>query len=155
MQEPLPLPHLVKRPLQQVRRKRQAEKAFDFFTKMLLNRKRFRLSELQRTSGYTIGTVEMYVSKKWYWFLSSHEFAFYQVTDQFRGYTLEQFEDDLRQKKKLKPSKELDVQPKHEVQQVVVAAYTSRLFVLLLAIMWWYRVSRRYRVRIWRISLPL
>jgi hypothetical protein len=38
---------------------------------------------------------------------------------------------------------------------LTVSSRTASLLVLLLAILWWYRLSRRYRLRVWRLSVPL
>jgi len=122
---------------------------------MMQAQKRFRLTDLERATDYTVGTIEGHISKKWHWFLAVSHAGYWVKPEEFQGYTLEQFLDDLRQKRQ----KQVVHPPTVVVQRVFVplgiSSRTASLFVLLLAIMWWYRMSRRYRVRIWRVYVPL
>jgi hypothetical protein len=122
--------------------KTQAERAYHFFTDRFRDGRRFLLSELQASSGYKPNTVENYISKKWYWFLSANSSS-YQVKDLFQGYTLAQFLGDLKQKRP------------EPVEGPIISDRAVCLIFLLGVILWWYRVSRRYRVKIWHLSFPL
>ena len=122
--------------------KTRAERAYNFFTDMFRSGRWFLLSELQAASGYKLNTVQIYVSKKWYWFLHSSSSS-YHVKKTFQGYSLAQFVNDLRQKSP------------EPMEGPIISARVVRLIFLLFIILWWYRVSRRHRVKIWHLSFPL
>ena len=115
----------------------KGEKAYEFFLDAYQLKRVFQLEDLQQASGYTFGTIEHYVTKKWWWFLAPQQ-GHYRVKEDFQNHTKEQFLDDIKQKtqppKRQEPSKIIEIirpQP-----QLLPSNDLKWLFVILLCMLW-------------------
>ena len=133
----------------------KGEKAYEFFLDAYQLKRVFQLEDLQQASGYTFGTIEHYVTKKWWWFLAPHQ-GHYSVKEDFEDHTKEQFLDDIKQKtqppKRQEPPKIVEIirlQP-----QLVLSDDLIWLFVLLLSMLWRASIHRR-KVRLYGRFYPL
>ncbi len=133
------------------KRKSQVERAYDFFVQAERNRHRFTPSDIKVATGYRDSTIEIYITKKWWWFLQSDQGA-YTVKGLLK-YPLEQFINDHRQKKQVpisaqsgvstpplfsNSSNEENTAPLHaDLQGVMLVAGA------LLMLLWWYLLRKR------------
>jgi hypothetical protein len=115
----------------------KGEQAFEFFTQAMKTQKLFRLSELQQASGYTVGTIENYIKKKWKRFLTVHPNDTYQVNARFAYYPRNQFLRDLKQA----------ITDPLVPPRITIWNDDEMLLLLSLALIFlWWQVNRRYKL---------
>ena len=142
---------------------RKIEKLYTFFHHAERSGQRFTIEDICKAVGYRLTTANSYRSKKWYWFLHKdgnnryyskglhrlpkhifvgiHRQKWREIIDML----LALFDQERKIRRVTRPLR--NVQPtKYNLLP---------LLFLLFAIMGWYRASRRLRVRVWRVYLPL
>lgn len=147
---------------------KRIEKLYSFFNSAEKSDRRFTIIDVCNEVGYEFGTAEGYRTKKWFWFLHSDELDIYYCRGLHRlpkaifigihqqkmtdiiGFLLAFFSQERRNRRTTKPLPPLPPPPPQ-----VPRYHPLPWLFLLLIIAGWYRVSRKLRIRVWRIYLPL
>jgi hypothetical protein len=77
-------------------RKNQAERAYTFFRRAEQTQQHFTPVELAEATGYTLTTVKIYLSKKWWWFVRKSQGGY--IVQGISRCSLAEFLRDLSQK---------------------------------------------------------
>jgi hypothetical protein len=76
-----------------------SERAYTYFVRMETKHRHFRMRDVARATGWKIGTVESYRSKKWSWFLVPADRPGYYFSRGLLSHSKEAFIDLHRQKR--------------------------------------------------------
>jgi hypothetical protein len=79
-------------------RNHRAKLAYNFFQQYEHTQQSFTAADLAQATGYKIATVNIYLSKKWWWFLVNQQGRY--TVQGIARYSLEDFLHDLSQKAK-------------------------------------------------------
>jgi hypothetical protein len=121
----------------------KAECAYDFFIDMKEKKQCFTLKDILEQTNYTEGTAQGYLDKKWRrWFLCEKADGIYSCEGLRGKYSKVYF---------VREHSQLWYPPDPWIGQNGLLAW---IFLLMLLVIYYER-SRRWRVKIWHIYLPL
>ncbi len=117
------------------------EKAYVFFDQMEKTKSYFTADDIGKATGYKKSVVNIYIRKKWGWFLRKDDEGYFckGLHEHPKKYFVEQH------RQKWKPYEYRD-------NYFMDKKLLTWLFFLMVVVQW-YRISIKYKIRIWRLIL--
>lgn len=148
---------------------RMIENLYTFFYNAERTDRRFTIQDVCNESGHAFGTLNGYRTKKWFWFLHETEPDIYyckglrqlpkaifigihqQKMIDIIGFLLAFFAQERRVRRASRPLPAIAP----PAPQPLPTFHPLPWLFLLLIIAAWYRLSRRWRIKIWIFRIPL
>lgn len=115
------------------------EKAYAFFDQMEKTNSYFTAEDIEQATGYKESVVNIYIGKKWGWFLRKDDEGYF--CKGLHEYPKKYFVEQHRQKWK-------------SYEYIGNSLEDNKLLMwlcLLIVIVEWYKISEKYKMRIWRL----